>query len=293
MITQKRSFFYNHLRIKLDDWSYKNPGKRPFVSIKIFEFDEMRMKVRLDYSSEPEIEVRKMKRIDEFQEVSSNKKRRFRNKPVKYDNGEVHDRMILETQDIQVEVKNKFSILAFEEDKDLDVSYKMESYDEVDTASCNLLEIINPIVMKPKRLLALPGEEYYFNTPINSIDDELLNEMTSCKVFRLCKTPKVDANSQTDVNNLTDSDTQTGLDETKVNESDLKYNAIQVKLRNLKRFVDSLMNRYSKNKSLRYKEWVKENGFIKSLEMILNYFDSTFDEEDDYDSDLNDEDIRS
>jgi len=291
MITQKRSFFYNHLRTKLDNWCEEHPNKRPFVSIKVFEYDEMRMKVKLNYSSEPEIEIRKMKKIDEFKEVKSKRRRTYGHKLIKYDSGEIKEKLLLSTQETKIEIQNKYSILAFEENKDEEITYKLESYEEVDTANCNLLEIINPITMKPKRLIALPGEEYYFNTPNNSIDDELLNEMVECRVFKLQRTPTVNDGSQTDNPHSVEAENQTNFEEIKVGECEVKYENIQNKLRSLKSNVDGMMMKYSKNKSIQYKKWIKEYGFIKTVGLILEYFDSTYDSDEVYDSDNNDEDI--
>ena len=293
MITQKRSFFYNHLRTKLDNWCKEHPDKKPFVSIKVFEFDEMRMKVNLNYSSEPEIEIRKMKRIDDFKEVKLKKRRTYGNKLIRYDSGDVKEKLLLSTQETKIEIQNKFSILSFEEDEDEEINYKLESCDEVDTANCNLLEIVNPITVKPKRLIALPGEEYYFNTPENKIDDDLLNEMVDCRVFRLKRTPTINNSSQTDGLGFIEVETQTDHEETKSGEYEMKYENIQSKLRALKTIADNLMGKYSKNKLLQYKNWVKEYGFIKTVGLVLEYFDSTYDSDDTYDSNDNDEDIDS
>ena len=227
IINSKNSFFYNHLQYKLSSWKKDNPGKRPFVSIKIFEFDNDKMSVNLVNTKPPEIPKMNRKKITEFKEVTTNRKRYKKPMSTRFDSGEIKEVMVIAEDVTTIRTENKFSVLAFEEDKDDDIRYTMQSYDEVDTSSCNLLEIVNPIIMKPKRIIALPGEEYYFNTPENKIDDELLDKMVDCPVFKVAPKSKVksrEISTQTDDVNIQTQTTTSDTDSNTIITIGDKYN---------------------------------------------------------------------
>ena len=195
IINSKHSFFYNHLRHSLERWKKENPNKRPFVSIKIFEFDESKMKINYKTEenkvkrkpSEVHIEEKPIRRLESSKVSSTKILNKFVEEEFKLDAGGTRKVDVKYKVSTKIKIENMFSVLAFEDDKDEELDYIVDTYDDANIVGCNLLEINQPLVMKPKRITDLPGDEYYFNSPENKIDNESLNRMVDCPIFRVAE----------------------------------------------------------------------------------------------------------
>jgi hypothetical protein len=200
----KASSALYHVKNVIDYWCNDNPGKKPFVHIRVMEFDESKIKSNVPF--DPEYMKNKHKKI-KIDMVKKEKITRVKSRHTMITNPMNNFREIIGSkmisEDHELITSNRYSLL--ETDNDIDLNFSIERTTMSDD-SYDIMHIDTSGSINHKIMTTLGESTFYRPSQLNCDVEELARQIEDAKIFKIdwkddIKTIEVEQLAKLDHNN--------------------------------------------------------------------------------------------